>query len=57
MSFSVGNSIPVKSEVVITTGKVGQADTTPSFQAERKWWPPYELNGKILEFISLTVFG
>jgi len=51
--FPVGNTIPVKLEVVITTGKVGQADITPSFRVERKWRPPYELKGKILELISV----
>ena len=49
MTLPVGNSIPLKSEVVITTGKVGQADITPSCRVERKWQPPYELEGKILD--------
>ena len=56
-TLTVGNSVPLKLEVVITTGKVGQADITPSFRVEGRWRLPYELKGKILELIYLTVFS
>lgn len=52
------NSVPVKSEVVITIGKVRQADNTPNFQDEdERTARPYELKGKLLEPIYHTVFG
>ena len=51
------NSVPVKSEVVITIGKVRQADNTPNFQDEdERTARPYELKGKLLEPIYHTVF-
>jgi len=36
-SFPVGNYVSMKSEVVITSGKVGQADSIPSFRVGRTW--------------------
>ena len=36
-SFSVGNYVSMKSEVVITSGKVGQADSIPSFRVGKTW--------------------
>jgi len=36
-SFPVGNYVSMKSEVVITSGKVGQADSIPSFRVGKTW--------------------
>jgi len=36
-SFPVRNYVSMKSEVVIMSGKVGQADSIPSFRIERTW--------------------
>ena len=36
-SFPVGNCVSLGSEVVITSGKVGQADSKPSFRVGKTW--------------------
>jgi len=55
----VGNYVSMKSEVVIiiTSGKVGQADSIPSFRVGKNMAAEYDLEGKILQSVYLTVFA
>jgi len=53
----VGNSVSRQSEVVITSGKLGQADSIPSFRVEKNMAAAYDLEGKILQSVYLTVFA
>ena len=55
----MGSSLPVTSEVVIMTGKVGQANTTASYRVERKWqvhmsWKVRYLNLSMLRYLVTT---